>query len=150
MKHFALLFVIAVASCAPHSAFAQSVLEARLLSDYGWHGVSDGGQINQPTLAFEAPIVQAWERTAVGGQYGVWLYAMLNIDCEQWTLTPMATLDGNHRFAWLSDMIGEQPATLRPKRGQPHWKTMTALCGLYGYQYSDTPTPPPGSGFVIR
>lgn len=131
----ALLFVLAL------PAKAQSWEVRQLLQDRAWHGVGGNTQVHQPTVEHDAPWVGVWERSPIGNQYGEWLYVKVLMNCEQWTLIPFGTLDQDDNFGLIEDVLGERPQIMWPEPGTEPYRTMTAVCGLFGYQRG-RPIPP--------
>lgn len=134
-RNFVLAMIaIVVLLILAQPAEAQSLEVRRVLQDYSWHGVGGGTQVQQSTIEFSEPWVGIWERTPVGNRYGDWLYVKLLINCEQWTQIPFATLDRDNNFGLIEDILGVQPQMMWPEPGTEPYRTMTAVCGLYGYQ----------------
>lgn len=134
-RNIILALIIAALLCIfAQPTNAQSWEVRQLLQDRAWHGVGGNTQVHQPTVEHSAPWVGVWERSPIGNQYGQWLYVKVLMNCEQWTLIPFGTLDRDHNFQLMADMIGHEPQLLWPEPGTEPYRTMTAVCGLYGYQ----------------
>lgn len=158
LRNFVLVLLVlylagAVSALLP--VHAQTLEVRALLSDQGWHGVGGGVQVHQPTLEFRAPWLAAWERsarnTAQGAGYGEWTYVKVMINCQQWSHIPIATLDSDDNVVFLDELTGVAPAARWPDPGTVPYRTMTALCGLYGYTRQALPrliANPDGSPFV--
>lgn len=143
-----ILVVVALAITQPASA--QSLEIRALLSDRGWHGVGGNVQVHQPTLEASLPWVGVWERSARGDRYGDWMYVKVLINCEQWSQIPFATLDSDFNFVLMADITGDDPVSRWPEPGSEPYRTMTAVCGLYGYQRQRESKPQPASSYVER
>lgn len=149
--HAALAMLAIVAFCVWSDPAGAQTREVRsLLSDRGWHGVGAGVQVHQPTLEFKAPWIGVWERSARAdardNPYGEWTYVKVLVNCQQWSQIPLATLNEDWRMVFIEDLTGEPPAARWPEPDSVSYRTMTALCALYGYARQATPvlTPNPG------
>lgn len=111
----------------------QSLEVRRVLLDRGWHGVGGNTQVHQLTIEHDAPWVGVWERSPAGQHYGQWLYVKVLMNCEQWTQIPFATIDRDANYVLMEDAIGSAPQLTWPEPGTEPYRTMTAVCGLYGY-----------------
>lgn len=129
-----MLGVVAVLALSTQLVRAQSLEIRSLLSDRGWHGVGGSVQVHQPTLEASLPWVGVWERSARGERYGDWMYVKVLINCEQWSQIPFATLDSDYNFVLLADITGDDPVSRWPDPGSEPYRTMTSICGLFGYQ----------------
>lgn len=129
-----MLAVVAVLALSTQLVRAQSVEIRRVLTDYGWHGVGGTVQVHQPTMEFSAPWVGIWERSPRGNRYGDWMYVKVLINCEQWQQIAFATLDDSYNMLLIADATGTDPVATWPEPGSEPYRTMTAVCALYGYQ----------------
>lgn len=144
----ALVLVTLYFAVACYGTSAQSLEIRSLLSDRGWHGVGGSVQVHQPTLEASLPWVGVWERSARGDRYGDWMYVKVLINCEQWSQIPFATLDSDYNFVLMADITGDDPVSRWPEPGTEPYRTMTSICGLYGYVRPREAVPAPG--FVER
>lgn len=130
----AMLGVVAVLVLSTQLVRAQSLEIRSLLADRGWHGVGGDVQVHQPTLEASLPWVGIWQRSARGNRYGDWMYVKVLINCEQWSQIPFATLDADWNMVLMADITGEDPVAVWPEPGTEPYRTMSAVCGLFGYQ----------------
>lgn len=140
----AMVYVVII-MCAlfwARDARGQSGEVLRVLQHRGWHGVGGNVQVHQPTLDAAPPWIGAWERSPIGDQYGDWMYVKILINCEQWSQIPFATLDADDNMVLIGDLTGEMSAAVWPQPGTEPFRTMTAVCGLYGYSRPKLPAMP--------
>lgn len=146
-----MLAVVAVLALSTQLVRAQSLEIRSLTSDRGWHGVGGDVQVHQPTLEFSPPWVGVWERSARSGRYGDWMYVKVLINCQQWSQVAFATLDDDWNMVLISDLTGRDPQSHWPETGTEPYRTMTAVCALYGYtRAKQTWKPAPVGDFVER
>lgn len=131
-------------------ARAQSLEIRSLLADRGWHGVGGAVQVHQPTLEASLPWVGVWERSARSGRYGDWMYVKVLINCDQWSQVAFATLDDDLNFVLIADLTGSDPTQHWPEPGTEPYRTMTSVCGLYGYTRQRLQPLPDARNFVER
>lgn len=127
-------------ACAD-AARAQDWVIRQVLQDRGWHGVGGTVQVHQPTIEHSPPWVGVWERSARSDRYGDWAYVRVLINCQQWSQIPFGTLDEDHNFVLMADLIGTDPPPRWPERGTQAHRVVSAVCGLYGYR-EFKPLPP--------
>lgn len=114
-------------------ANAQSWEVRRLLADYGWHGVGGSVQVHQPTLEASLPWVGMWQRAPRGERYGDFSYMKVLVNCDQWSQIAFATLDADYNFVLIADLTDDAPVATWPEPGTEPYRTMTAVCALFGY-----------------
>lgn len=147
LRNLVLGMLAVLALCvAAQSVNAQSFEIRSLTSDRGWHGVGGSVQVHQPTLEFSPPWVGIWQRSAREDRYGDWMYVKVLINCQEWSQIPFATLDDDLNMVLLSDLTGEDPVARWPEPGTEPYRTMTAVCGLYGYVRQAQPVLRPNPG----
>lgn len=130
---FLLGALVALLIVSAFPARAQTAEIRSLLSDRGWHGVGGAVQVHQPTLEFSPPYIGVWQRGPRSDRYGDWSYVKLLINCQEWRQVPFATLDDDWNFVLIADLTGDDPVARWPEPGTEPYRTMTAVCGLYGY-----------------
>ncbi|NEK74944.1 MAG: hypothetical protein G3W63_19485 [Xanthomonas euvesicatoria] len=144
-----MLGVVAVLAYSP-TASAQSLEIRSLTSDRGWHGVGGGLQVHQPTLEVSPPWVGVWQRSARSNRYGDWIYIKVLINCQQWSQIVFATLDEDLNFVLMSDVTGAELKPTWPDAGTIPDRTITAVCGLYGFTKPFAAAPLNPRDFVER
>lgn len=151
LRNLVLVMLAVIAGLAvTQQASAQSLEIRSLLADRGWHGVGGAVQVHQPTLEASLPWVGVWERSARSGRYGDWMYVKVLINCDQWSQVAFATLDDDLNFVLLSDLTGSDPTQHWPEPGTEPYRTMTSVCGLYGYTRQRRQPLPDARNFAER
>lgn len=143
LRNYALAMLAIVAFCiGTDPARAQTIEVRSLLSDTGWHAVGGGVQAHQPTLEYQPPMVSVWERsarpvpagTAGLNPYGQWTYVQVVMNCSTWSQVPVAVLGDDRRVMLIAEVTGQAPVARWPNEGTIPYRTMTAVCALYGYE----------------
>lgn len=135
LRNIVLVMLAIVAACivaAPAQAQSDPLVN-QLLADYGWHGVGGDVQVNKPTMEVRLPWIGVWERSPKGERYGDWMYIQVMIDCTQWKQIPFATLDADFNYVRMETLTGQFPTATWPEPGTEPYRTMTQVCGLFGY-----------------
>jgi len=150
----ALMWLSAVAGLAyGNTAQAQDLNPTglQLMHAPDWHAVGERTQVHHGSLVANPPRLDVWQRSALTGQYGDWVYVKVLIDCQRWTQLPFATLAASGRFMMWADADERMKAGWQPE-GAQQGRIISALCGQYGYKKprQTSPAPDADQNFVIR